>query len=104
MTATPAPAPALTDEQIDELTETARADFVASAADEDEIRADHETFDRWLAAVVSRAKREERGEISKMCDGYRASLYADERNREATKPARDALSWVTAKLRQREER
>lgn len=85
----------LTDKQID-----FNLNFLRQTVTEHSV-AGPRIWDSTIAAVIVQAKQEERRRIEHMCNNYRARLYADFRNREATKPARDALAWVVAKLRQR---
>lgn len=91
----------MTDEQIDFLRANIRdrQAWYLLTGECEEMAARYRDFDVLIAAVEARAARRERERITRLCDRYRARLYADEANRETTKPARDALSWVTAKLR-----
>ena len=59
MSDTPTPAPALTGEQIDYFTGIIRE----CAADAEVIMPSADVVDRWLAAVIDRAKREEREQL-----------------------------------------
>lgn len=90
----------LTDEQIDAQTSQVERAFIDAMCEAgDDFNETAASFQQWIAAIEARAARRERERIIAMCDRYRARLYADEQGREATKPSRDALSWVTAKLR-----
>lgn len=76
MSDTPTAAPTLSDEQIDSDWLQVKSCWLRHIHDADRI-------DTWLAAVIARAKREERERIARMLR-VRADVCTDERDRVTT--------------------